>query len=279
MSMRPRTVRATNDVCFSNSGIIEFKEGLFTDPSAVGTVAATSVNVAVPETAAQIRQCVTDAMLKASGDIAVGKMSMQVADHEIQNTVRESVKDHIDSMNSMRETVRQHVVDRIASVASTNDTIRASVDKHVNVRARDGQGDTVRHPRRHLSPLRRDASAANPKLERRDAYTASSMLDRNRVEMAVRNAINSCAPTSAMSSNGIGPKTLSRADVEKSVREALNTHMPQHVHTSVNTNSIDPYRGRVEMAVRNAVEKHMSTPAKPYTMAKDRGHLMREMLY
>jgi hypothetical protein len=105
------------------------------------------------------------------------------------------------------------------------------------------------------------------------------MLDRNRVEMAVRNAINSCAPTSAMSSNGIGPKTLSRADVEKSVREALNTHMPQHVHTSVNTNSIDPYRGRVEMAVRNAVEKHMSTPAKPYTMAKDRGHLMREMLY
>jgi D-aminopeptidase len=109
MSMRPRTVRATNDVCFSNSGIIEFKEGLFTDPSAVGTVAATSVNVAVPETAAQIRQCVTDAMLKASGDIAVGKMSMQVADHEIQNTVRESVKDHIDSMNSMRETVRQQL--------------------------------------------------------------------------------------------------------------------------------------------------------------------------
>jgi hypothetical protein len=322
MSMRPRrSVSVPVDSCFSNSGVIEFKTGVVLDPVFSTTTTATSGNmVAVPETASQIRQCVTDTMLKANAPMPAPPegVAKHMSASEIQDIVRDSVKDQMQSVSSMRDTVRKHVTNHMESVADMDKTIRTSVGREVDAlqyKTAMGVYNTEKDEsllRSHVAKAVRSAMSANrPAPAVSNTNKGSSTLARSHVDNAIRTAINKYMTAPVLASQTIGSSAPSRAEVENAVRSALNTHAPGlnaasrsigssapsraevenavrsalNKHTpgldaaSRSTRSSAPSRADVENAVRIAVQTHMTAPVSSSVLSTQRGQQMREMLY
>jgi hypothetical protein len=233
MSMRPRKIPAPIEKTdmFSTSGVLDFKSGVVFESPVVGLEAS--------QNASEIRQCVTDTMLKAVEPTAKMIQPSGLSGQDIEKTVREAVAKHLESQRS--------VPSAPMTEASIHDTIRSIAQKHL---------------------------ASLPKVTARRDVEAT--FTRSDVEKAVRSALSQHIPLPETSTQNFSRSAVENA-VRSALREQMSGPATSGLATSARRSTGDQY-DRIHTAVRNAVEKNFArTDGVPTSSA--RGNNMREMLY
>ena len=234
MSMRPRrseTYDTKTNSCFSSSDMIEFKAGLVLDPTTVGVDSVAPATVApatvAPATAAEIRQCVTDSMLRSAVQDTALKDSVGVRNMAATPTL-------IDIENTVRNTVRSNMKQNHPPAPSIDDMVRSAIDKHTSTRNDnmiDGSADRIKMAVQKAmaaempcvmqrAEMPRVMQLQRSEMPRTESYRAMP-IQRQDIATAVRNALKS---------EKIIPVQQSRPEYDRvasAVRMAVSQHLPQ----------------------------------------------------
>jgi hypothetical protein len=223
MSFRPRKLAVQQKTdpssdMFSPNGVIDFKSGVVFDPDVKG--------VACPETAAEIRKCVTNTMLKAvEPDDAMRPLSVPVDD--IERTVRIAMQKHIEQDLSARNSIDAAVQKALAEHMPRPDMRAQNVP-------RSGTGPALTRSAVELA-VRSALSEHMPRSDMRAQNVPRSdtkaALTRSVVEKAVRSALSEHMPRPDMAA----PSEYNR--VQMAVRNAVEKHIPR-------TNAVPTYSAR-----------------------------------
>jgi hypothetical protein len=259
MSFRPRNKPAEKttpvNAMFGTADIVEFKTGLVFDNSEAAKMQSSS-------DVTDIRQHVTDTTLKASVEDKGNKYLSAPSVDDVQNTVRQLVKKHLD-----REMVQNNAS---FTKLDIENTIKSVLDKQLSSANLTATKDTS--PQLSRANVEEAVTRAL-KLHVPQAVTSLEKtpdpirpnFTRDSVEKAVRSVLTQHMPQAvpstqhmprAVPSARTSRTPLSRDSVEKAVRSAMTEHMPQAA-PSTQTSRISVSHNDVKNAVRKAVAEHM----------------------
>jgi hypothetical protein len=265
MSMRPRrteTYDTKASSCFSSSDMIEFKAGLVLDPTTVGVDSVAPATVApatvAPATAAEIRQCVTDSMLRSAVQDTALKDSVGVRNMAATPTL-------IDIENTVRNTVRSNMKQNHPPAPSIDDMVRSAIDKHTSTRNDnmiDGSADRIKMAVQKAMAARNDnmvdGSADHIKMAVQKAMAArnDNMIDgsADRIKMAVQKAMAAEMPC-----------VMQRAEMPR-VMQLQRSEMPR----TESYRAMPIQRQDIATAVRNALKSEKIIPAQQSRPEYDR---------
>ena len=250
MSMRPRrteTYDTKASSCFSSSDMIEFKAGLVLDPTTVGVDSVAPATVA-PATAAEIRQCVTDSMLRSAVQDTALKDSVGVRNMAATPTL-------IDIENTVRNTVRSNMKQNHPPAPSIDDMVRSAIDKHTSTRNDnmiDGSADRIKMAVQKAMAARNDnmvdGSADRIKMAVQKAMAAEMPCVMQRAEMP---RVMQLQRSEMPRTESYRAMPIQRQDIATAVRNALKSEKIIPAQQS------RPEYDRVASAVRMAVSQHL----------------------
>ena len=250
MSMRPRrseTYDTKASSCFSSSDMIEFKAGLVLDPTTVGVDSVAPATVA-PATAAEIRQCVTDSMLRSAVQDTALKDSVGVRNMAATPTL-------IDIENTVRNTVRSNMKQNHPPAPSIDDMVRSAIDKHTSTRNDnmvDGSADHIKMAVQKAMAARNDnmvdGSADRIKMAVQKAMAAEMPCVMQRAEMP---RVMQLQRSEMPRTESYRAMPIQRQDIATAVRNALKSEKIIPAQQS------HPEYDRVASAVRMAVSQHL----------------------
>lgn len=212
MSFRPRKVagqpkQESMVEMFSTNGVIDFKSGVVFDPA--------TTEVKGSDNASEIRQCVTDTMLKVVEPQRQAAYLAAPNVDDIEQTVRMAVRKHLDqelsiqsnavTKTDIKNIVRSTTPSQYSSQNVESTITRASVDEAVRTAL-------AKHMPSH-SKFEREAPRSG----------VDPIITRASVEKAVRAAIQQHMPTPTMSNHADGQYDR----VERAVRAAVEKHIPR----------------------------------------------------
>jgi hypothetical protein len=255
MSMRPRrseTYDTKASSCFSSSDMIEFKAGLVLDPTTVGVDSVAPATVApatvAPATAAEIRQCVTDSMLRSAVQDTALKDSVGVRNMAATPTL-------IDIENTVRNTVRSNMKQNHPPAPSIDDMVRSAIDKHTSTRNDnmvDGSADHIKMAVQKAMAARNDnmidGSADRIKMAVQKAMAAEMPCVMQRAEMP---RVMQLQRSEMPRTESYRAMPIQRQDIATAVRNALKSEKIIPAQQS------RPEYDRVASAVRMAVSQHL----------------------
>ena len=255
MSMRPRrseTYDTKASTCFSSSDMIEFKAGLVLDPTTVGVDSVAPATVApatvAPATAAEIRQCVTDSMLRSAVQDTALKDSVGVRNMAATPTL-------IDIENTVRNTVRSNMKQNHPPAPSIDDMVRSAIDKHTSTRNDnmiDGSADRIKMAVQKAMAARNDnmvdGSADRIKMAVQKAMAAEMPCVMQRAEMP---RVMQLQRSEMPRTESYRAMPIQRQDIATAVRNALKSEKIIPAQQS------RPEYDRVASAVRMAVSQHL----------------------